>query len=215
MSTNKISVQLVQASETDRLYGSAEHTPNLFVDGMALASHFSDEELDNATTPAQRIPFTRSNIAEHLHDTDLLRSELLENLGFEYSAWAGVAALLVEGSGFPFGLIPVFTCMCTNEYCGYFACSMTMDGESVIWSNFALVWPSFTEHSESPSHAEIWQSSPTSTAVVFRFEWNEYELALTSLLRLSATAFQRKPTIAARIKRWIGNLTPTRLLHND
>lgn len=156
---------------------------------------------------------------EHLNDHALLRNELSRHLETEYNAWSGIAALLVANDGFPLGKIPVLCCQCANEYCGYVACSVSVEprkhpdglagaeSETVVVKDFGVLYP------YEPALASVSPEAPTEDIFiplmeqpVFVFDRAQYERALTELLELDPLAISANTPKRIRIRRSFRNL---------
>lgn len=160
-----------------------------FIDGRSLWDYYLGQHLPDLSSVSlphsvQHRPFT-------LDFSELASGRL--TMDHDLIDWAGYSALTVNSDGYPGGKVPLLTC-CGDELCGYVACSMSLEGNEVVWRDFGWVEVDW-DHPGGETTLEHFGFSPFSKQYEFRFKLTQYQTVIETILR---TPWAEGPIIPAR-----------------
>lgn len=175
----------VSTGAQENLYRASVGTRNntIYIDGLPLYQILDDagtgqvSDLDNAGG----LPTAAAFRERYAHAT----KPFADFFDLQYM---GLALASAVGAPFPYHKVPVLTC-CSDPLCGYAACTVTVLQDTVTWSGFGTVWPTFaTDESES---GQDWSFSPLDHDFSCTFDRATYE-------SLFATALQARNQVISR-----------------
>lgn len=160
-----------------------------FIDGRSIQEHFRGQYLHSEST--LQLPYGVQHRPFTLDFSELALGR--PKMGEDLIDWAGYSALMLNNAGYPAGKIPLLTC-CGDELCGYVACSMSLEGNEVVWRDFGWVEDDWNAP-EDCKPEERFYFSPFSRQREFRFNPAQYQAFLETLLR---KPWLEGPTISTR-----------------
>lgn len=171
---NEIAIRTTVSTDTDSsLFLSTE----LVIDGRSLTEHFNGNRMQSELVFG--LPYFARYATPAKAPEELVNAR--KSMGEEYLDWSGYSALTLNADGFPHSKIPILAC-CLEEIDGYFACSMAIKGNEVVWHDFGFIEPDWENVPWFKNYTSM-GFTPANSYPELRFRLTDYRAALEIILR--------------------------------